>query len=111
MTPRLTRKLVLEARGGGGDGAGGRSGGWQALGTHWAQVEARIGRYETGDGYPRARVPYKVTIRAMPQDAPSRPVAGQRFVEGTRAYLIKAVADEATDARYLICYADEEVAA
>ena len=111
MTPRLSRKLILEARGAVGDGAGGRSGDWLALGTHWAQVEARIGRYETGDGYPRARVPYKVTIRSMPQDAPSRPRAGQRFVEGSRVFLIKAVADEASDARYLICYADEEVAA
>jgi len=111
MMPRLSRKLVLEARGSTGDGAGGRTGGWQVLGTHWAQVEARLGRYETGDGYPRARVPYKVTLRAMPQDAPSRPQAGQRFVEGSRVYLIKVVADEANDARYLICHADEEVAA
>ena len=111
MTPRLSRKLVLETRDTVGDGAGGRLGGWQVLGTHWAQLEARLGRYETGDGYPRARVPYKVTLRSIPQDAPSRPRAGQRFVEGSRVYLIKAVADAATDARYLICYADEEVAA
>ena len=111
MTPRLSRKLVLEAREAVGDGAGGRSGGWQVLCTHWAQVEARLGRFEKGDGFPRARVPYKVTIRSMPQDALSRPKAGQRFVEGARVYLIKAVPDEATDARYLICYVDEEVAA
>lgn len=111
MTPRLSRKLVLEARDDVGDGAGGRSGGWRVLGTHWAQLEARLGRFEKGDGFPRARVPYKVTLRSMPQDAPSRPRAGQRFVEGSRVYSIKAVADEATDARYLICYADEEVAA
>lgn len=109
--PRLNRKLTLEARGAVPDGAGGRSGAWTALGTHWAHIEARTGRFEAGEEFPRARVPYRITLRTMPQDAPSRPKPGQRFVEGTRIFQIRTVADADTDMRYLVCFADEEVAA
>ena len=111
MTPRLSRKLVLEGRPAMPDGSGGRAGAWEVLGTHWAMVQARTGRFEAGEAFPRARVPYKITLRSVPPDTPSRPEPGQRFVEGARVYHIRAVADEATDARYLICFADEEVVA
>ena len=110
MSNPLNRKLVLEAPASTPDGIGGRQGGWTALGTHWAHVEARTGRLEAGEGYPRARVPYRITIRSMPPDAPSRPKAGQRFREGERIFEIRAVADEGTDLRFLTCFADEEVA-
>ncbi len=111
MTVQLSRKLTLEDRVGGGDGAGGNVGGWTALGVHWAHVEAQTGRYERGDGYPRARVPYRITIRAVAPDAPSRPKAGQRFREGDRLFRIRSVADDGARLRYLVCLADEEVAA
>ena len=52
---------------------------------------------------------FRITIRAVPPTSPSRPEAGQRFREGTRVFLIRAVAD-AKDARHLICYVDEETA-
>lgn len=108
MTYRLNRKLVLEDRGGAPDGAGGREAGWVPLGTHWAELRAGSGRFERGEADPRSRVPYRAFIRSLPQDAPSRPKAGQRFVEGARIYLIRSVADVTTDARYLVCALDEE---
>ncbi len=111
MSFQLSRKLTLEERQGGGDGSGGQVGGWTALGVHWGHVEARTGRYERGEGYPRARVPYRITVRAVAPDAPSRPKPGQRFREGDRIFRIRSVADEGARLRYLICYVDEEVAA
>ncbi|MEM9969553.1 MAG: head-tail adaptor protein [Pseudomonadota bacterium] len=111
MSMQMSRKLTLEERLGGSDGAGGKLGGWTALGVHWGHVEARTGRFETGEGYPRSRVPYRIIIRAVAPDAPSRPKAGQRFREGNRIYRIRSVADQGERLRYLVCLADEEVAA
>ena len=106
---RLSRKLELESLSRTGDGAGGFTGNWISLGTHWGAVEQGRGRIEGGDGYVRTRGSYRITIRAVPPTSPSRPEAGQRFREGTRVFLIRAVAD-AKDARHLICYVDEETA-
>ena len=111
MTVRLSRKLTLEERLGGDDGAGGQVGGWTPLGVHWGHVEARTGRYERGEGYPRSRVPYRITVRAVAPDAPSRPKPGQRFREGDRLFRIRSVADDGDRLRFLVCLADEEVAA
>jgi len=106
---RLSRKLELQERQRGSDGAGGFSGGWVTLGTHWAAVEPSTGRLERGDGLARSRGAYRITLRSVPPTSASRPLAGQRFREGTRIYDIRAVL-EGADARHLICYADEEVA-
>ena len=104
---RLSRKLALEALSRTGDGAGGFTGTWLPLGTHWGAVEPGRGRLERGEGGARTRASYRITIRAVPVGSPSRPEAGQRFLDGTRIYLIRAVT-QSTDARYLTCYADEE---
>jgi hypothetical protein len=40
-----------------------------------------------------------------------RPRPEQRFREGSRVYLIRAVAELAHEGRYLVCFADEEAAA
>lgn len=104
---RLSRKLELQALSRTGDGAGGFEGAWLSLGTHWGAVEPGRGRLERGEGGARTRASYKVTIRAVPPGSPSRPEAGQRFVEGTRIYRVRAVT-QASDARYLSCYVDEE---
>ncbi|MGR3513310.1 MAG: head-tail adaptor protein [Paracoccaceae bacterium] len=106
---RLNRKLVLEAPVRTEDGAGGYSGSWAALGTHWAAVEPASGRLERGEELARSRVAYRVTIRAVPPQSASRPKAGQRFREGARLFEIRAVRD-ATDLRFLECAVDEEVA-
>ena len=111
MTVQLTRKLTLEERQGGGDGAGGQVGGWTALGVHWGLIVPSSGRYERGEGYPRSRVPHRITVRAVAPDAPSRPKPGQRFREGDRIYHIRAVQDLGPRVRFLMCLVDEEVAA
>ncbi len=105
----LSRKLELEALSRTEDGAGGFDGIWVPLGVHWGAVDAGRGRLETGDGHARSRTSYRITIRAVPPTSPSRPIAGQRFRDGSRVFLIRAVAD-APDARHLFCYTDEEVA-
>lgn len=106
---RLTRKLALEERSRESDGAGGYSGGWLSLGTHWAAVDPIRGRQERGEGAARSKAAYAITVRAVPPTSVARPRAGQRFREGTRAYEIRAVL-QSSDARYLTCIADEEVA-
>ena len=105
----LSRKLVLEARVRGADGAGGFEGGWAALGTHWGEVRQGSARLERGEEVARARASYRIKIRAVSQTSPAYPQPGQRFREGVRIYEIRSVSMD-TDARFLTCAADEEVA-
>ncbi len=109
--PQLTRPLVLEAAQRTGDGAGGYVQTWQALGTLWAEVAPRTGRETAGPGLTVSRVGYRITVRAAPQGAPSRPVAGQRLRDGARIFHVRAVTEAGPEARYLTVFADEEVAA
>ena len=103
----LSRKLDLETLSRVDNGSGGYDSAWVSLGVHWGAVDSGRGRLETGDGYARSRSSYRITIRAVPPKSPSRPIAGQRFRDGTRVFLIRTVAD-APDARHLFCYTDEE---
>lgn len=96
----MNRALVLEAPADRPDGAGGRVRGWQTLGTLWGDVQA--GQTRVVDGVAVATL--KITVRAAPFGAPSRPVAGQRFREGARVFRITGVAD---GERVLICTAEE----
>lgn len=109
--PRLSRALVLEAPTPAGDGAGGYVGGWQALGTLWAEVSGRTGRERGAAGMPVATMAYRITVRAAPEGSSMRPAAGQRFRDGARVFAIRAVTERDLGGRYLLCFADEEVAA
>ena len=110
-TPVLNRKLVLEAATQVPDGAGGFTEVWNALGTLWAEVTAGTGREVNAGGLAVSSVPCKIMVRSAPVDAPSRPMAGQRFVDSTRIFRILAVAEADKGARYLTCVAREEVVA
>lgn len=105
--PRLCRKLLLEERQAAADGAGGFTGGWVALGTHWAEIAPRGGGFASGEAGALSRMPLRIRIRAVPPDSPSRPRAGQRFREETRIYTIRGVSD--ARGPYLDCSAVEEV--
>ncbi|MEM7718985.1 MAG: head-tail adaptor protein [Pseudomonadota bacterium] len=105
----LNRKLELETRQRTEDGAGGFSSTWVTLGTHWGAVEPLSGRLERGEAEARSRVAYRVTLRAVPTTSPARPMAGQRFRDGTRIFEIRSVRDS-RDMRSLDCLVDEEVA-
>ncbi|WP_106744059.1 head-tail adaptor protein [Yoonia maritima] len=108
--PRLNRAFVLEAPLQVSDGAGGYVREWQPLGIHWATVKAGSGREAAAFAATISRVPYRITVRAAPQGAQSRPVAGQRFREGNRIFNITAVAEQGSDGRFLTCHALEETA-
>ncbi len=107
---RLSRKLVLEQAARQGDGAGGYSESWAPVGTLWADMRPGYGRARDGAGARLSLNRWRVICRAAPVGAPSRPVAGQRFVEGTRIYLIEAVSAWDDAGIYLQCFCREEVA-
>ncbi|MGJ8610790.1 MAG: head-tail adaptor protein [Octadecabacter sp.] len=111
MAPRLNRQLVLEAPTQVADGAGGYTQGWVALGTLWANVKASTGREAAGVAATLSRVAYKIIVRGAPTGSDARPKANQRFVDGTRVFVILAVAEHDTDARFLMCTAQEETVA
>lgn len=103
---KLDRRLALDDPMRSPDGAGGYTQSWTELGHLWARVTPQSGR-ETGD---ISVMRYRITVRGMPEGAPSRPRPDQRFRDGARCYNIETVAESADDARYLICLAYEEVA-
>ena len=107
--PRLNRPLVLEERLRTPDGAGGFTEIWSPLGTLWAELKAGTGRETGEDQATLSRAPYRITVRAAPHGAPSRPKADQRFTLGERIFTILAVVEAGTDGRFLTCNAVEEV--
>lgn len=111
MTPamRLNRKLVLEEPVEVADGAGGVNRSWVPLGIVWADIRQLSGRELQLQELPVSAVNCRITVRATPYGAPSRPRADQRFVEGNRVYRIVAVSDIGPDLRYLVAHAREEV--
>ena len=78
-----------------------------------------LGRIRAGTGSEReaagsltvSTVPYRITVRAAPQGAPSRPRPDQRFRDGERIFRIVAVTERDPQGAYLECFAREEVAA
>ena len=109
--PRLNRKLVLEEAQRVPDGAGGYALTWVALGVHWARIDPGTGRERAGEFVTVSQVPYKITVRAAVQGAPSRPKPEQRFRDGARIFRITAVTEEDLEGHYLTCFAQEEVPA
>jgi len=107
---RLNRQLVLEEAARVPDGSGGWLESWTTLGALWADIRARSGRDTAGQAGQHALGSYRIIVRAAPAGAPSRPRAGQRFRYGTRIFAITAVTENDAEARYLTCFAQEEVA-
>jgi head-tail adaptor len=109
--PRLNRALQLEALARVPDGAGGYGDAWAAVGTLWAEVRPGTGRGVVTDPVAVSVAAYRITVRAAPVGAPSRPRPDQRFREGVRVFRILAVAEADAEGRFLTCFAEEEVAA
>jgi len=105
---RLSRALVLEDRGGFPDGAGSLREEWNELGTVWAEMTPRTGRVTSGEEVALSRVKWRITVRAAPFGAPSRPEAGQRFREGERVFDIVSVVEGGPSAKWLVCEAEED---
>ena len=110
-TPRLNRKLVLEAPERVSDGAGGFTIVWTALGEIWAEVTPGTGVERAGEFVTLASVPYEIVVRGAPVGSPRRPKPEQRFREGERIFRILAVAEADSEGHYLSCFAREEVVA
>lgn len=106
--PRLHRRLALEAEVATPDGAGGFSRTWALRGHLWAEVAPGSGRESGGVEVPLSTQPFRITVRGSAQGAVSRPVAGQRFRDGSRVFSILAVTERDADGRYLVCAAREE---
>ncbi|MGZ9809874.1 head-tail adaptor protein [Pseudoroseicyclus sp. H15] len=106
--PQLTRPLVLEAPERVADGAGGFTQGWAPLGTLWAEVALGSLAEAAGQGGPQARRRAKVTFRAAPLGAPSRPMPEQRLREGARVFRILSVGESDAGQRYLTALTEEE---
>lgn len=107
---QLNRRLVLEEAQRVSDGAGGFTEIWLALGVLWADVRAGTGREREAAGlFTVSTVPYRITVRAAPHGAPSRPRPDQRFRDGARIFRIMAVTERDPQGMFLECYAREEV--
>ena len=91
------------------DGAGGFTESWAPLGLLWGEVRSGGGRHGGDDLTAVSEVPYRITVRGAPGNAPSRPKPGQRFRLGRRVFQIEAVAESGPDGRYLTCFTREEV--
>lgn len=108
--PKLSHLLTLETSTAHSDGAGGYSNSWTVLGHLWAAVQVASGGATSGETSPITRVGYNIILRASPEGSASRPRAGQRFRQGKRLYQIKTVKPADPSARYLTCFATEELA-
>jgi head-tail adaptor len=104
----LNRKLVLESVAKTADGAGGYWQSWASLGTLWADVDARAGRQSGVAGGGLSVVRYRIIVRGAPVGSTTRPQAGQRFRDGSRTFVIDAVANHDVGGLYLECWAREE---
>ncbi|MGG7565667.1 head-tail adaptor protein [Rhodovulum sp. DZ06] len=107
-SPVLDRKLELQDLALASDGAGGWSKSWTTLGAIWAAVRARSGREIEQGAQGRSRVSHRILVRAAPPGSAARPRADQRFKDGGRVFLIRAVTEADARGRYLLCWADEE---
>jgi head-tail adaptor len=108
--PRLNRKLTLESPQRLADGSGGYAVVWQNLGTIWADVISRSGRETRLVDQPVSETSFKIVVRAAPFGDPARPVPDQRFRDGPRIFLIRAIAETDVNGRFLTCYATQETA-
>lgn len=106
--PHLSRQLVLEAAVRTSDGAGGYAMSWQALGTVWAEMTFGTGREAEGEEVRLYSAICRITLRAAPQGAPSRPIPGQRLRDDARIFMIEAVTECDAEGRFLICHTKEE---
>lgn len=105
---RLHRRLSLEAEVVTQDGAGGLVRSWASRGFVWGEVAPRTGTSVAGEEVPLSRQAFRITVRGASPGEPSRPVAGERFRDGSRVFTILAVTERDADGRYLVCAAREE---
>lgn len=108
---RLRVLLALEVPIAATDGGGGLIAGWRRVGALWAELRP-VSAWERELGGARLRtVSHRVTVRAAPRGAEGRPAAGQRFTDGARSLLIRAVTEADLRGQRLTCWVEEETPA
>lgn len=107
--PILNRELALDAPVQSPDGAGGYTTNWVEQGVLWAEIRPGTGREKAAEFMTVAQIPYRITVRAAPQGAASRPKPEMRFRAGARIFRILAVTEADAGGQYLVCFAQEEV--
>ena len=107
----LNRPVVLEQAVPAPDGAGGNLLSWAPLGTLWVELRPGAGRERLGPIVPESRMTFRAYCRAAPQGSPQRPRPDQRLRDGSRLFLILAVAEADAAGAYLVCLLREEVPA
>ena len=110
-SPRLDRRMVLEAATRVADGAGGFQLSWVAKGEVWAELKPGTGREAAGVEVMLAQTPYRITLRGAPVGAGGRPKPEDRLRDGARVFTILAVTEADPRGQYLTCFAREEVPA
>lgn len=104
---KLDRKLKLQEVVLTADGAGGFATDWTTVGTLWGHVKSSTARERLIGGREVTRANYRITVRAAPVGASSRPVPEQRFLDGTRAFNIHAVTEANDTPHFLVCWVSE----
>lgn len=107
--PLLNRRLILEEPSRVADGAGGFATAWIALGVVWGGFAPGPADEREAGSAAIAATAWRITLRAAPFGAASRPKPGQRLREGARVFRILAVAEADAAGRWLTCHAREEV--
>lgn len=108
--PRLTTRLVLERAESVGDGAGGSVETWAPVATLWGEVRVRTGREARGQAGPVSTTGFRITLRGAPQGSEIRPRPGQRLRDGARVFRVHSVTEASPEARFLLCFCEEELA-
>lgn len=111
IAPRLDIPFTLEGPQDVADGAGGLVRTWVPLGTLWGALQAGNGRERLEGATGRATATHRVTFRAAPQGAPSRPGVRQRLRRGARVFRIVSVNEADPAGKYLECRVIEETTA
>lgn len=107
-TPRLDRRMVLEAPERVADGADGFQLTWVVRGVLWAALTPGAGREAAGVEVRAAQVPYRITVRGAPVGSTARPRPEDRLRDGARVFTLLAVTEEGPRGQYLTCFAREE---
>ena len=105
--PRLSQRLTLEAPDRMPDGGGGWQVSWTALGIVWAEVRPVSARERVVGGRETSQVTHRITIPSAPQGSPRRPLPEQRFRQGARVFVIRAVAEADHRHEFLTCWVEE----
>lgn len=105
----LNWRLFLEERQRVSDGAGGFSETWVQLGQLWGEIQTRSVQATEVSAGGTSLERHRILVRGAAEGDPRRPLTGQRFRNGSKAYTIDSVSENDASGMYLLCWTREEV--